>query len=68
MPRTAPLSPVQRRRTRPSGSGTGIVLKSSPSTALKSAVLAPMPKASEANTTSAQPLAFRTPRIAERMS
>ena len=45
-------------------SATGSVLKSMPSTALKSAVLAPMPSASETSTTSVQPLAFCMPRIA----
>ena len=42
-----------------SGSLTGIFVSSRPLTALKSAVLAPMPSASDRTTTAVQPLALQ---------
>jgi hypothetical protein len=55
--------PAHLRRTSVSGSLTGSCLKSSPLTALKSAVLAPMPSPSDSTTTAVQPLACRSMRM-----
>src|SRR2546427_622836 len=58
------LRPAYRRRTSVSGSLTGSFFRSSPLMALKSAVFAPIPSASEITTMAVQPLAWssiRTP-------
>src|SRR5687767_413362 len=47
--------PLHFRMTSDCGSGIGMVCSSSPFTAVKSAVVAPMPMASESSTTSVQP-------------
>src|SRR6188474_2105184 len=60
--------PLHRSRTRLSGSCTGILFSSRPLMALKSAVLAPMPRASEMTTTVVQPLAWSSTRAAWRIS
>ena len=50
------LSPYHDRRTSDSGSPTGSFCSSRPLTALKSAVFAPIPSASDSSTTAVQPL------------
>src|SRR5512132_1356526 len=62
------LRPVQRSRTRPSGSATGSFFSRRPFTALKSAVFAPMPSASETSTTAVQPFDWNSSRTACRRS
>ncbi len=56
--------PLYRRRTRVSGSLTGICVSSRPLMALKMAVFAPMPSASDSRTTAVQPLAPSSMRTA----
>src|SRR5215204_2568267 len=60
--------PVQLNRTRRSGSRTRTVCRSRPLTAVNSAVLAPIPRASEARTTSVQLLLWNRTRTARRRS
>src|SRR5258708_17416804 len=62
------LRPTQRKRTRVSGDVTGTLVRSSASTALKSAAFAPIPSASERTTTAVQPFAFSSTRTACRRS
>jgi hypothetical protein len=63
------FGPAQRNRTSESGSLTpGNRLSSNPFAALKSAVFAPMPSASERMTTSVQPFAWNKTRTAWRRS
>ena len=62
------LRPNNRSRTSVSGSLTGSLVSRSPLTALKSAVLAPIPSASDRTTTAVHPLACSSMRTAWRRS
>src|SRR5882672_10087715 len=62
------LRPMNRKRTSVSGSLTGNLRRYKPLIALKSAVFAPIPSASEITTTAVQPLAWSSVRTAWRRS